>query len=41
MIALIIAAAAIVPAGVYARWAFRPVVGAYRVGRQVGRITRK
>jgi hypothetical protein len=31
----------IVAAGVYVRWAFRPVVGAYSLGRRVGRITRK
>jgi hypothetical protein len=36
MTALIIAAAAIVPAGVYVRWASRPVLGAYRAGRAVG-----
>jgi hypothetical protein len=38
MTALIIAAAAIIPAGAYLRWGIRPMVAGYQVGRQAERI---
>jgi hypothetical protein len=33
-------AAAVIAAGAYLRWAVRPVIGAYRLGRLAGRLTR-
>jgi hypothetical protein len=38
---IIIGAVVVAVAGLYLRWAVRPILGAYSVGRQVGRIARK
>jgi hypothetical protein len=39
-IVIIVIAAAIVPAGLYLRWACVPVGAAYRIGRLIGQARR-
>lgn len=41
MITIIIATTAVVPAGAYLRWATRPVLAAYDLGRQLERVLRR